>query len=309
MTVTTENFSIQKLHHFTGHQGAVYALEASDWEDFFFSGSGDNYVTRWDSNGSAIPEAIIRAQATVYSLCFIREKNLLAIGESSGTLHVVDLNSKKEIRNIVFHKAGIYDIKFSHRYQRLFTAAGDGSMGVWDGDSFKLLSDTKLCEQKVRGIAVSDKHSLVVFACGDGSLAVYNADSLREIICFSSHDLSANSVCFHPDGKHLLSGGRDAHLRIWDIENNFELVKEIPAHNYAIYKIMFNTNGNLFATASRDKTIKLWNANDASFLFRLDKEKFNGHLNSVNSILWLNNNILVSAGDDRSIIVWQINER
>ena len=240
---------------------------------FSHSGSGDNYVTRWNSDGTGNPEAVIRAQTTVYSLCLMREKKFLAIGESSGTLHIIDLSSKKEIHNIVFRTAGIYDIKFSQRYQRLFTAAGDGTMGIWDGDGFKLLFSKKLCEQKIRGIAVSDKHSLAVFACGDGTMAVYNADSLGEVIRFSAHDLSANSVAFHPGGKHLLTGGRDAYLRIWNIENNFELEKEIPAHNYAIYKIMFNANGTLFATASRDKTAKVWDSADASLLFRLDKEK------------------------------------
>jgi WD40 repeat protein len=306
LTASTQNFTVQKLHHFTGHQGAVYALEASPEKDFFFSGSGDSYVTRWNADGKVNPEAVIRAQATVYSLCLMREKNLLAIGESSGTLHVVDLNSKKEIHNIVFHTAGIYDIKFSQRYQRLFTAAGDGSMGVWDEEGFKLLFSKKLCEQKVRAVAVSDKHSLAAFACGDGTIAVYNADSLAEVIRFSAHELSANSIAFHPGGKHLLTGGRDAFLRIWNIENNFELEKEIPAHNYAIYKIMFNTSGTLFATASRDKTAKVWDAADAAFLFRLDKENFSGHLNSVNSVLWLNDDTLISASDDRSIIIWKI---
>jgi WD40 repeat protein len=306
VTAFPENFSIRKLYHLTGHQGPVYALEASAEKDFFFSGSGDSYVTRWNADGTVNPEAVIRAQTTVYSLCLIRGKNCLAIGESSGTLHVIDLNSKKEIHNIVFHTAGIYDIKFSQRYHRLFTAAGDGTMGVWDGDAFNLLFSKKLCEQKVRGVAVSDKHSLAAFACGDGTIAVYNADSLAEVIRFSAHDLSANSIAFHPDGKHLLTGGRDAHLRIWNIENNFELEKEIPAHNYAIYKIMFNPNGMLFATASRDKTAKLWDASDASLLFRLDKENFSGHLNSVNTILWLDDSTLISAGDDRSIIVWKI---
>jgi len=306
VTASPENFTLQKLHHFTGHQGAIYTLEVSSEKDFFFSGSGDAYVTRWNAENTVSPEAIIRAQATVYSLCLMHEKNFLAVGESSGTLHVVDLKSKKEIHNIVFHTAGIYDMKFSERYQRLFTAGGDGTIGIWDGDGFKLLVSKKLCEQKVRGVAVSDKHSLAAFACGDGTIAVYNADSLRGVIRFSAHDLSANSIAFHPGGKHLLTGGRDAHLRIWNIENNFELEKEIPAHNYAIYKIMFNAGGTLFATASRDKTAKVWDAADASFLFRLDKEKLSGHLNSVNTVLWLDNNTLISAGDDRSIIIWKI---
>ena len=102
--ISSFNYTIHKLHHFTGHQGPIYALETSGEKNFFFSGSSDNYVTRWDASGNTQPEAVIRAQATVYSLCFVKEKNFLVIGESSGTFHVIDLNSKKEIHNIVFHK-------------------------------------------------------------------------------------------------------------------------------------------------------------------------------------------------------------
>jgi hypothetical protein len=52
----------------------VYALEKAPGKDFFFSGSGDNYVTRWNVNEATGPEAVIKAQSTVYSLCLIEDK-------------------------------------------------------------------------------------------------------------------------------------------------------------------------------------------------------------------------------------------
>ena len=41
---------------------------------------------------------------------------------------------------------------------------------------------------------------------------------------------------------------------------SYTLIKSIPAHNYAIYDIVFSPNAKLFATASRDKTVKIWDA-------------------------------------------------
>ena len=125
-------------------------------------------------------------------------------------------------------------------------------------------------------------------------------------MAFDAHQLSANCVAYHPNGKQLLSGGRDAHLNSWDA-STYQLIKSIPAHNYAIYDIVFSPDNKYFATASRDKTIKIWNAEDAGLLMRINKEKYDGHSNSVNKLLWCKyNNYLVSTGDDRIIMVWEV---
>ena len=39
---------------------------------------------------------------------------------------------------------------------------------------------------------------------------------------------------------------------------------------------------------------------------RLEKQEADGHVNSVNKLLWLNTTDLLSAGDDRSIALWKM---
>jgi WD40 repeat protein len=97
-------------------------------------------------------------------------------------------------------------------------------------------------------------------------------------------------------------------LNIWQV-GSYEIIKSIPAHNWAIYDIAYSPNSNLFATASRDKTLKIWDSKTFQLLKVINKEKYDGHLNSVNKLIWSTyNNYLISAGDDRSIIIWDINE-
>ncbi len=62
----------------------------------------------------------------------------------------------------------------------------------------------------------------------------------------------------------------------------------------------------MFATASRDKTLKVWETEGFQLLKVLEGRRDGGHSHSVNRLLWTNfNNWLVSCSDDRSIILWE----
>jgi WD40 repeat protein len=64
----------------------------------------------------------------------------------------------------------------------------------------------------------------------------------------------------------------------------------------------------LMATSSMDKTIKIWESQSLTLRKVVDRSRYNGHLNSVNSLLWLEDadNTLISAGDDKLIMAWKL---
>jgi WD40 repeat protein len=73
----------------------------------------------------------------------------------------------------------------------------------------------------------------------------------------------------------------------------------------ANHNVSLSPDGKYFATGSRDKMVKIWEAESVQLLLRINKEKQDGHLNSVNKVLWTEDG-LVSTGDDRLIILWKI---
>ncbi|MCC7232871.1 MAG: WD40 repeat domain-containing protein [Bacteroidia bacterium] len=293
------------LHTFTGHTGAVYALCESWSGREFYSGSGDHLVCHWDLDGLRQPEAVAQSDSVVYSLCSILEKKLLIIGNSRGEIHVLDIESKKGIVRYRHHSAGIFSLVYSPPVNRLFAAGGDGIFSVWDTRDFSLIASVKLCDEKVRKMALCSDETQLAIACGDGTIRIVDTALLKELFSFRAHEFSTNAVRYHPEGKYLLSGGRDARLRVWDTIT-WKLIREIPAHNYAIYDIVFSPGAGMFATGSRDKTVKIWDAAGTDFLLRLDREKSDGHRNSVNCLLWTQHTGLLSGGDDRSVKAWKI---
>jgi WD40 repeat protein len=298
----------KKIAQLTGHAGAVYALESSLEKDKFFSGSSDRFVAEWDLTIADNGQLLAQIPEIIYALKLIPQKKILLVGQSAGGIHIMDLLTRKEVRLLKYHNNAVFDLNFSVEHNLLFSLGGDGTFSISRLDDFSPIKTMKLADEKLRSIAIHPKQKELVIGCGDGSICVFELPSLELKKRWMAHQekFSVNAVQYSPDGNYLLSGSRDAHLNIFDVMNNYVLMTSIAAHNYAIYSIVFSPDKKYFATASRDKTLKIWDAENFNVITRLDKEKYQGHLNSVNILLW-RNDFLISGSDDRSIITWKIN--
>lgn len=301
------SIEIKKVAQFTGHSSAIYALENSPEGNKNFSGGGDKIIAEWDLAKPDEGNLLANIPHIIYSLKLISQNKMLLAGQSAGGIHVIDLVTRKEIRLLQYHTSGVFDLALSEKHDLLFSVSGEGNFCISKLSDFLLIKTIKLADEKLRSISVHPSQNEIAVGCGDGSICVYELPLLEIKKRWMAHQekFSVNTVCYSPDGNLLFSGSRDAHLNVFDLKNNYALIKSIPAHNYAIYSIVFNDDGNFFATASRDKTIKIWNAATLEVLARLDKEKSDGHANSVNKLL-RKNNFLISCSDDRSIIVWEV---
>ena len=299
---------IKHIATLTGHGGCIYAIDKGTSEHTLYTAGSDRFIALWNLETLQSVEFAAYLPAPVYAICHIPEKNILLAGTTAGSVHIIDLEKKEEIKILQHHTAPIFDIKYSLKTNCFYTAGGDGNFAVCSLDTLSLIKMKKLSQKKVRSIDFNYTTSEIAVALGDCNILVFDLHTLDHKIDFIAHELASNVVRYSPDGKFLLTGGRDAHLNVWQA-GNYELVKSIPAHNWAIYDIVFNPDATLFATASRDKTIKIWDAKTYELLKRITKEKFEAHTHSVNKLIWSTyHNYLVSVGDDKMIFVRQMIE-
>jgi WD repeat-containing protein 61 len=296
----------QKIKELEGHKAAIYTIAEGYNENMLLSAGSERFVAEWNLDEPELARVIAKSAGVIYSQLVLRNNKTLLLGNDKGGIHVISLEKNVEIKYLLGHEKGVFDMLLHPRLNLVFVAGADGKVSIWDAEDFHFISELKLCEKKIRQFALSPDGNRLAIACGDNFIRILNTSSHIVEHEFEAHTMSVNSICFSPDGNHILSGGKDAMLKIWD-SKRFELIKEIPAHNYAIYSIVFHPDGKLFATGSRDKTIKIWDASTFDFLLRLDAEKFEGHKNSVNKLVWSNHDdLLISAGDDRKIMLWKI---
>ena len=299
---------VQKLAALTGHRDCVYALAGTAGTDTFYSAGADGLVAAWNvARPEQDGELIAKVENSVYALRHLPERNLLVVGHNFQGVQVIDLAEKKLAFATALPPAAIFDFAYSEARQRLYVALADGRLAVLRASDFKVEALLKLSAKSLRCLALHEERDELVVGSSDCHLRVLDADSLAVKHDWEGATNSVFTAAYSPDGCSLLTAGRDAHLRLWDVGAGYAEQHSIVAHLFAINHLTFSPAGHLFATASMDKSVKIWDAQTYRLLKVVDKARHAGHGTSVNKLLWTDyHDQLLSTGDDRTISVWKL---
>jgi WD40 repeat protein len=303
-----KNISIEKIAALTGHQAAVFALAQGKNTQFILSGSGEGWVVQWDLENPDLGKLIAQTKANIFSLLYVPDQNMVVAGDMNGGVHWLHLNDATLNKHIAHHRRGVFGIQTIDN--QVFTLGGDGILTRWQVQPIRSLESIQLTNVALRAMTFAPNSDKMAVGASDGNIYILNSSTFELLqIIEKAHSNSVFCVHFSPDGKYLLSGGRDAQLKVWEVEANFNLFQVIPAHWFTINDLVFHPTRPIFATASRDKTIKIWDANTFELLKVIDGLRLGGHLRSVNRLFWSSyNDYLVACSDDRSVSVWKVAE-
>jgi len=296
------NIEIKKLHTFLGHNNSLYSLEALDDHRFFSAGS-EGMVVLWNLKSPDEGEVVAKVEGSIYAMAYDPIANVLFVAENHEGIHKIDLDKQKEVGSVQLGNHQIFDLKMNDGM--LWAALESGEL-VKLSPSLEVLNREKISSDRVRGLDFYEKY--IATSCSDNTVKILEIESLELSAELKGHKNSVFTGTYHPSGKYLISGGRDAQLLVWDANEGYILRESMAAHLYTINHLVFNKDGKYFVTCSMDKSIKLWNAHNFKLLKVLDKHRHAGHGNSVNKLLWMKyQDLLVSCSDDRTISVWDIN--
>ena len=287
---------LEHLKTFTAHGAPLYALcEGPD--NSIYTAGADRVVLNWNLETLEANPFSLRTDGSIFSLNYHTHKKLLFIGGSTKHFHWVDLDKRAEIKNYHVHNKGVFGVVF-YGVNKMVSWGGEGSIAIWDLDSLSLLRQIPMSDSKIRSVVPYEENLAVT--CGDGTVHILEQESLNEKHTAEAHKRSANTFLYH--NQCLITGGWDGHLRLWD--ESLNLIKEIPAHNYAIYGLV-SISDQTFASVSKDKTIKLW----TSALEPIERYDFRkkGHNRSVNRCVQAHGK-LATVGDDGKVIIWKITD-
>ena len=301
------------------------------------AGARDGTIYIWDKQGN-LTLNLNGHQELVNSVVFSQDGNLIASGSSDGTARLWSTEGE-EITVLKGHQDPIYDVALNYQSTELATASSDGKVKLWavkqtlnNGfntlDSYVTSADFS---EDGKFLAIADERGQVYTwnlqgknlekfeAHGSGINAIRIAPNGQIMATTANNgvvkiwDLQGNllgnlrdnkvriySLDFSSDSKKLVLANRSGEVELWDLEKQpYQLIKKFQAHEDTINHIVFNQNSTKIATASADKTVKVWDKQGN--LERL----LSGHQERVN---WLsfapNSNYLATASEDSTIKLW-----
>lgn len=298
--------NVSKIHSLNGHNDCVYTLESSQYPNIFFSGAGDGMVASWDLNDPENGTLIAKLPNSIYGLHYASNEGILIAGHNYDGIHLIDWQNKKEVGSLNMTESAIFDIQTADGLA--YVGDASGTITVVDMAKLVIVARIKESAKSVRSIAVNKSTNEIAAGYSDHRIRIFDKSDLTLKHTLEGHANSIFTLKYSPDEQLLLTAGRDAHIKIWDVGAGYMVLQDIVAHMYAINNIDYSPDGKHFVTCSMDKSIKVWDARSFKLLKVIDKARHAGHGTSVNKLLWSSHNdLLVSASDDRTISVWDLN--
>src|SRR5690606_995380 len=117
---------VKKIFTFSGHKDCVYTIAPHKEKSKFFSGAGDGMVALWDLDEEDKGVLIARLDTSVYALHYKAAHDILIIGQNYQGIHLVNVDTKKEVGSLKLTSSAIFDIQSFG--DLAFVATGEGEV-------------------------------------------------------------------------------------------------------------------------------------------------------------------------------------
>ncbi|WP_315788403.1 hypothetical protein [Fischerella sp. JS2] len=113
----------------------------------------------------------------IYSICFSPDGTTLASGHQDKIIRFWDVETGREISNIIGHNDEVYAVAFSPDGRNLASGSYDGNLKIWQVDTGEELNHVAVGEGAIYCVAYSPDGKIIATANGDKTVALVNLES------------------------------------------------------------------------------------------------------------------------------------
>jgi WD40 repeat protein len=246
-----------------GHSGQVIVVAFDPTSDRVATGSTDQTARIWRGRTGALVTPLYGHTGPVEDVAFGPGGIVVtASGDETARTWAADGRPIQELRG---HTGPIVAAEFARR-DVVVTAGADGTIRTWDPGT-----TVELGEAPVEAPPPPSKRA--TGAGGAEAEATKSVIRLRaaageRVQVLRGHTDLVNTVSFSPDGRLLVSAGRDHDVIVWDVASGEIVHRFSEAHSGSVADARFSPDGRWIVTAG-PRSARLWNVADGRDLMYL----------------------------------------
>jgi WD40 repeat protein/transcriptional regulator with XRE-family HTH domain len=285
----------------SAHQSAIWALAYSEDGNRLASASDDGTAKVWDAATSEELFTLnVWKEEDTGLLALSPDGTRLAASNNDGNIRVWDIATGEVLFSLTGHANIVSAIAFSPDGDQLATGNVDKTVILWDARSGEMLSILTSLPDSITQLAVSPDGTHLAISGFEGVVSVWDIAQEQEVMSIEA--ISEAPLAFNSDGNQLLTSwwnGNAAQLLNIDTRDNSLI---LSGHTNSLFALIFSPDNKRIATASRDRTARLWDTVTGRELLTL-----HGHPAPIYSVALSPDGIHLATGDEQgNLRIWNI---
>jgi U3 small nucleolar RNA-associated protein 12 len=300
-----------------GHRNDVRALALSS-DDRMLASASSGGLKIWNIK----TQNCLRTLECGYALCcaFLPGDKIVVVGTKDGDIELYDIAASSLLDKIPAHEGAVWTMGVHPDGKSLITGSADKSVKFWN---FEIVQEEipgtkrttprlKLFQSRilkvnddVLSVQFSPDSRLLAVATLDNTVKVFFVDTLKLFLNLYGHKLPVLNMSISSDSKLIATCSADKNVRIWGLDFG-DCHKALFGHQDSVMQIAFiphpvdGDEKHIFFSASKDKTVKSWDADKFEQI-----QRFKGHHGEIWAMtVARTGDFVVTASHDKSIRIW-----
>ncbi|GMN32181.1 hypothetical protein TIFTF001_003556 [Ficus carica] len=233
----------------------------------------------------------------VLSVSFSPDGQQLASGSGDTTVRLWDLGTQTPLFTCTGHRNWVLCVAWSPDCRHIVSGSKAGELQCWDPQTGTAFGHPFTGHGHwVNSLALSTEYVLRTGAYDHTGKKYSSSEEMKKVALERYNKMKGNAP------ERLVSGSDDFSMILWEPMVSRQPKTRMTGHQQIVNDVRFSPDGQWVASASFDKSVKLWNGTTGQFV-----AAFRGHVGAVYQISWsADSRLLLSGSKDSTLKVYAV---